>query len=193
MKLYSSPSSPFARKCRVVAHELGIALEIVNVSPIGNSELRSHNPLGKVPALLDDDGLAVYDSRVICEVLNHRALGRLFPTEDIQRALTLQALADGISDSAVARIFESRRPSERQHEETIARYMLAVTTGLNELEKQADRFATDPTIGEFAVACALGYLDLRYADLDWRGTHPALARWYEDFSTRESLTATVPE
>jgi glutathione S-transferase len=193
MKLYSSPSSPFARKCLVIAHELGLALEVENVSPIGNAELRTHNPLGKVPVLIDDDGAAIYDSRVICEVLNHRSLGRLFPGEDLQRALTLQALADGICDSAVARIFESRRPPEFQHDATMTRYMLAITTGLDVLETLVDSFATDPTIGEFAVACALGYLDLRYADLAWRQGHPELARWFADFSTRASLQATIPE
>jgi len=193
MKLYSSPSSPFARKCRIVAHELGLLLDIENVSPIGNAELRTHNPLGKVPALIDDDGVAVYDSRVICEVLNHRALGRFFPSGDLQRALTLQALADGISDSAVARIFESRRPEAFQHGATISRYMLAITTGLDVLEGRCEAFAADPTIGEIAAACALGYLDLRYADLDWRGTHSALAHWFESFATRPSMQATIPE
>src|SRR5579862_2534044 len=114
MKLYGSPSSPFVRKCRVVAHELGLTLYIVHINPIGNAELRGHNPLGKVPALVTADGTAIYDSRVICEHLNEIAGGPLFPAKGRIRSLTLQALADGIADGAVARIFESRRAPQLQ-------------------------------------------------------------------------------
>jgi glutathione S-transferase len=191
MKLYSSPSSPFARKCRVVAHELGIALEIANVSPIGNAELRAVNPLGKVPALIADDGTPIYDSRVICEVLNAQGKGRLFPQgADLARALTVQAAADGIADAAVARIFETRRAPDRQDEATMARYMLAMTSGIDVLARGASRFAAEPTIGEVAAACALSYIDFRYADLAWKGRHAHLAAWYERFGERPAMKAT---
>ncbi len=191
MKLYSSPSSPFARKCRVVAHELGISLDIVNVSPIGNEELRRVNPLGKVPALVGSDGRAIVDSRVICEVLNDIGKNALFPAADRARALTVQAIADGIADAAVSRMFESRRSPERQDEATMARYLLAVTTGISVLEREADSFPSQPTIGEIAAACTLSYIDFRYGELGWQAKHAKLATWYTEFSRRPSMAATT--
>lgn len=197
MKLYTHPASPFGRKCKVVAHELDIKLEYVIVNARDDEELRKVNPLKKIPILVLDDGSTLFDSRVICEYLNHVGSGRFFPGMSILsfhtgrwKALGLQALADGIMDAAVACRYESIQPEEKQNLDFIARYRLTISAGLDALEKV--KFAQTPTIGEIASGCALGYLDFRYPDIPWRALHPKLAAWYEQFSQFPSMQATVP-
>ncbi len=197
MKLFYSPASPFARKCRVIVHELGLKLEEISVNPIGNEELRRVNPLGKVPALVLDDGSALIDSAVICEYLNDLGGGRFFPGTSPWRggsgrwrALGLQALADGMADAAVALMQQRRLPEERRNDEAMARHRAALTHGLDALARM--KFAEVPTIGEIAAACVLGYLDLRLPDLDWRAARPELGAWYEAFARYPAMQATAP-
>ena len=109
MKLYTNPATPFGRKAQVIAHELGLKLEIVKTLPVQDAEFRRVNPLGKIPALVLDDGSVIFDSPVICEYLNHSGGGKFFPGTNIFRnnsgrwkALVLQALGDGIAEAAVA-------------------------------------------------------------------------------------------
>lgn len=199
MKLYSSPASPFARKARIIARELGLKLEEINVATANNEELRRINPLGKIPVLVLDDGSALFDSPVICEYLNDLGGGKFFPGLNIftskngrWRAQVLQALGDGISDAAVARVVEGRLPLEKQNGEVIARHLDAITRGLDALERASAKFAEFPTIGEVTVGCALGYLDFRLPEIEWRATHPALAAWFEKFSDYPSVRATKP-
>src|SRR5215469_16806460 len=181
LKLYSHPVSPFARKCRVVAHELGIKLEIVHIeSARGDDNLRNLNPLKQIPVLVLDDGSTLFDSPVICEYLNHAGGGKFFPGMSIFRhasgrwkALGLQALGDGIADAAVAWRYELTEPQERQNSDRIARSKATIMAGTDALERV--KFAKEPTIGEIAVACALGYIDFRLTDLDWRASHPNLS------------------
>jgi glutathione S-transferase len=194
MKLYGSPISPFSRKAMVIARELDIKLEILP-RPDDAEAFRCINPLGKIPALVLDDGSAIFDSPVICEYLNQLGGGKFFPGNSLWRsntgqwkALTLQALGDGIADAAVARMVESRQPSP--NEALIARHMTAVEAGLNALERV--KFAETPTIGEIAAACAIGYIDFRLPDLDWRGARPKLSAWYAKFCEYPSMKATAP-
>ena len=197
MKLYSNPASPFARKCRVIAHELGLKLEEVNVNPRDDESFRDINPLKKIPALVLDDGSALFNSPVICEYLNEFGGGKFFPGMTIWRqvsgrwkALGLQALGDGIMDAAVACRYESTQPEERRNPDHIARYMATIKGGLDALERVT--FSETPTIGEITVGCALGYLDFRYGDLGWRDARPRLAAWFANFSQYPSMLATAP-
>lgn len=195
MKLYTNAASPFARKCRVIAHELKLGLEEIRTLPMQEPEFRRINPLGKIPALVLDDGSILIDSPVICEYLNHAGGGKFFPNnsiwkEDARRwkTLGLQALGDGLADAAVAWMIEGRQPTVNEAMRT--RHMAAVTASLDVLERAS--FAADPTIGEISVACALGYLDFRMPDLDWKSSRPKLAGWYAKFSEYPSMKATVP-
>ena len=138
MKLYYSPASPYARKCLVCAHELGLADRIelipVSVSPVAsNPAINQHNPLGKVPALLTDDGLALYDSRVICEYLNTLGGEMLIPAQTPARwqTLTRQALADGLQDAALlARYETAMRPAELCWEDWLQGQLEKIRLGL---------------------------------------------------------------
>jgi glutathione S-transferase len=199
MKLYMNPASPFSRKVRIVIRELDLArlVEEISVNPAASDELRRINPLGKIPALTLNDGSTLIDSPVICEYLNDLGGGKLFPGMTIWRevsgrwrALTLQALGDGICDAAVARVYEGRRPSELQSETAIHKYVAVITRSLDALERA--RFLDPLTIGEIAVACALGYIDFRLPELAWRDTRPNLREWYDSFAQRASMQATLP-
>jgi len=195
LKLYSNAASPFARKCRVIAHELGLKLEEIRTLPMQEPEFRRVNPLGKIPALVLDDGSVLIDSPVICEYLNHTGGGKFFPGMSIWRhnsgrwkALGLAALGDGIADAAVAWVIMGREATVP--EAARQRQMQTVLAGLDALERV--RFAKDPTIGEISVACAIGYLEFRMPDLDWKATRPNLSAWYAKFCEYPSMQATVP-
>ena len=195
MKLYGNSASPFARKCRVIAHELGLKLEEIRTLPMQEPEFRKVNPLGKIPALMLDDGSVLIDSPVICEYLNHAGGGKFFPADSIWKAasgrwkaLGLAALGDGISDAAVAWIIMGRESPVP--EAARKRQMDTVLAGLDALERI--KFAAEPTIGEITVACALGYVEFRMPDLDWKSARPNLSAWYAKFSDYPSMKATAP-
>ena len=195
MKLYSNAASPFARKCRVIAHELGLKLEEIRTLPMQEPEFRRVNPLGKIPALVLDDGSVLIDSPVICEYLNSVGGGKFFPGMSIWRptngrwkALGLAALGDGIADAAVAWVILGRETPVP--EAARQRQMQAVLATMDALERV--KFAADPTIGEISIGCALGYVDFRMPDLDWKASRPNLSAWYAKFSEYPSMKATVP-
>ena len=199
MQLYSSPASPFARKVRVSAHELGLdaRLQLINItlSPVNpHAGLRTHNPLGKIPALVTDSGETLYDSPVICEYLDALAGGgRLIPTAAAARwtALRRQALADGLTDATVlVRYEQAVRPAALRWQDWIEGQFLKVRTALDALEQEDLEGPFD--IGAVSLACALGYLDFRFAEERWRETRPRLAAWYDAVSQRPSLLATRP-
>ena len=199
MKLYMSPASPFARKARVIIRELdlGRLVEEIPVNPAASEELRRRNPLGKIPALILDDGSVLIDSPVICEYLNEMGGGKFFPGMTIWRevsgrwrALTLQALGDGLAAAAVALIYEKRRPEGEKSQAFIDKQTAAIARSLDALERA--RFAEKITIGEIAVGCALGYLDFREVMPGWRDTRPNLSAWYEGFAKYPSMAATAP-
>jgi len=200
MKLFYSPASPYARKVLVLAHETGlidrIAVTAATASPTGSAaEVAAHNPLGKIPALVLEDGTALYDSRVICEYLDGLSDGpHLFPAGEARwDALTRQALADGLLDAALLTRYERvLRPEERRWETWESGQIGKITAALDRFEAVvADMPVLD--IGTVAMACALGYLDLRFPDLAWREGRPALAAWFAVVEGRPSMAATVPK
>jgi glutathione S-transferase len=201
MKLFFSATSPFVRKCLVAARELGLhgRIELVPAAPHPVNRDRSillHNPLGKLPTLLTDDGVVLYDSRVIAEHLNSLGDGRLIPAQGPARwqVLVEQALADGIMDAAVLTRYElAVRPEHLRWNDWIIGQLDKVHTGVAELERRVGGFGERVDIGTIAAACALGYLDLRFAAIAWRESHPLTAAWYERFSRRDSMLATRPE
>lgn len=198
MKLRYSTTSPFARKVEVTAHELGLAEKVERVPTDlsdPNSDLVKINPLRKIPALVADDGTVLYDSPVICEYLDSLVGGRLFPPGGPDRwtALRRQALADGIMDAGVSTRFEMLRPAGTKSEDWMARWRAAIARSVDALEREAEDLAGGLTIGQVAIACALGYLDFRFAADEWRKGRPKLAAWYEAFARRPSMTATLPK
>ncbi len=199
MKLRFSPTSPYVRKVTVTAIETGLDGRIERV-PTNvwdpDTDIATDNPLGKVPALITDDGAALYDSPVICEYLDSLHDGaRLIPASGSERwrALTLQALGDGCLDAGIARLLESRRPEAERSAGWVARQVTVMGRGLDSLDGMADGWGDTVTIGQIAVGCALGWFDLRFGDDNWRATRPALADWFEGFSERPSMTATFPK
>jgi glutathione S-transferase len=198
MKIYFSPFSPYVRKCLVTAHELGldgrVQLLPSNANPVQrDQEIIAKNPLGKVPTFINDDGAVLYDSRVICEYLNDLGRGKLFPESGPARweALTLQSLGDGILDGALlARYEDVTRPEPLRWKEWRAGQLDKATTSFAYLERNIGMLEGRLDIGSLAVACAAWYLDLRFADFDWKSSHPKVVAWYESFSKRPSLQAT---
>jgi glutathione S-transferase len=195
MELYHAPTSPFARKVRVAAHELGLSdrLTLVRVDPWTDQRLRAINPLSKVPTLVLEDGTVLFESAVICDYLDALGGRRLHPADGAERwrTLLLQGLADGAM-TAMGRLFADERKSAGQPGDAMqARFHAARDASLDRLEGTALR--SDPLIGEIAVAALLGYLDFRWRDRDWRSGRPALARWFERFEARPSMTRTRHE
>lgn len=193
MKLFFSPTSPYVRKVMICAHELGLADQIVllaaKASPVDRDKsIVEKNPLGKVPTLVTNAGLALYDSRVICEYLNDLGKGNLFPKEESHKweAITMQSLGDGLLDAALLARYETfLRPKELCWNEWVSGQLEKIHSALNYFESNShsDSFH----IGQITLACALGYLDLRYAHLEWRKAHPKLKAWFEEIGTRESV------
>ena len=200
MKLFYSALSPYVRKCLVAAHELGLRerIELVPAAahPVNRDRaIVAHNPLGKVPTLILDEGTVLYDSRVICEYLNALGNGKLVPTSGPARwtALVDQSLADGMMDAAVLTRYETvLRPEPLRWSDWITGQLDKVTCALAELEHRAAGFGDRVDLGTIAVGCALGYLDFRFASLAWRDKHPNASAWFERFGARASMVATRP-
>ncbi len=190
MILRSSPASPFVRKVRIAAGVLGYTDKIdVRETDLNDpaDAIRKQNPLGKIPALILDDGTVYYDSRVILEVLDHLAGGgRVVPREPQARfaALRLQALCDGILDASVLLVYESRyRPADKQVQVWIDRQSDKVARGLAALEAAPPPLTPTPDVGQIALACVLGYRDLRFGG-EWRKDHPRLVAWHDKFAAQ---------
>lgn len=200
MKLVMSPTSPYARKVRIVAIEKHIELELIEDSPSApDTHVPDFNPLGKVPVLIMDDGETLYDSRVIVGFLDYRTpVHRILSQDHSLRVSARQweALADGICDAAVLVLLESRRPIEMQSDAWIQRQLLKVERGLKAISSQlADKkWCVDDEFGlaDIAVGCVLGFLDLRFKDIDWRGQYPNLDKHYSALMKRESFKQTAP-
>jgi glutathione S-transferase len=197
MKLHHSPASPYVRKVMACAIARGLddRIETVATNPhVSPSELLADNPLSKVPALVAEDGTAIYDSPVICEYLD--TLGNapaLFPptgTPARLRAQIMHATADGILDAAVARRLQMAHPQDDGRRAFDARQKAAVERALDVLEAAPPKGLAD--IGAIAAACALGYLDFRFPHEPWRETHPRLAAWFTEVSKLPPLARTVP-
>lgn len=199
MKLHWSPRSPFVRKVMIVAHEVGVVdrLELVRsvvAMTKTNAELMRDNPLSRLPTLVTDDGLVLTESTHICEYLDSLHVGaKLFPAVPSQRwqALHWHGLGEGMLEVAVLWRSELSRAPERQSPEMLAAYGEKIPAALDRLEAEAAQLAAAAfSLGAVAVGTALGYLDFRFASMNWRGGRPQLARWYEGFAARPSVRAT---
>ncbi len=195
MKLYYSGTSPYVRKVMACAIAGGIESQIkqIDTNPhLSPPELLADNPLSKVPCLVTEDGLALFDSPVICEYLDNIGDSALFPPAGPARwkALRLQALGDGIMDAAVSHRMDQGRPSEAARTTAMERQTAAILRGLAVLEAEALPNHLD--IGTITVACALGYLDLRFADMAWRQGRPKLSHWFEGMAARPEISRTAP-
>ena len=200
MKLYHSPLSPYVRKVMVVAHETGLLDRIETVDGSGtplqpHGETVAANPLGKIPALITEDGLTLFDSRVICRYLDDRAGAGLYPAGAAQfPVLAREALAEGMIDAALLTAYEWRlRPEASRFQPWVDGQKDKVRRGIDAFERAIDAMGGPLTIDKIALGCALGYIDFRLADLNWRDGHPRLAAWYEEFSGRPSMKATIPQ
>lgn len=196
MKLISYPTSPFARKVRIAALEVGLAdqLEIVDANPLAaDGVVAGHNPLGKIPALVLADRTLV-DSPLICAYLDSLHGGpKLHPVGD-WAALQLQALGDGMMDATVLRRLETLRPESQRSPLWMDRYESAIRRTLTELATHVGASTpTKPaTVGTISLGCALWYLDRRYPELRWQQREPELAAWYEVWSERPAVVASAP-
>lgn len=201
MKLFATPTSPYARKVRVVLAEKRIECEVEMVPLLASPEspVPHHNPLGKVPTLVLDDGESIYDSSVIVGYLDHRTpVAHLIPQDNYDCALVRrwEALADGMCDAAVAVVMERRRPVEMQDVSVIDKQMLKIERGLLSMSQDlADGkwcMGEAFTLADIAVGCVLGYIDLRLSDIFWRDQYPNLERLYQQLLKRPSFRDTMP-
>jgi glutathione S-transferase len=200
MILRSSPSSPFARKARIAASLLGfdgdVKIEPADTTDV-NDSVRAQNPLGKIPVLIAEDGIAYYDSRVILDYLDDRAGGgKIVPRESKARlaALRLQALCDGILDASILIIYEARwRKEEMREPKWVEHQAGKVSRALAMLEAAPPPLGAGlPNVGQITLACVLGYRDFRFGG-DWRSGHPRLTGWLDQFAARvPAYAATKP-
>lgn len=202
MTLFHNPASPFVRKVRVLLIETGqqdrVTLQGCMPTPVNpDAQLVHENPVGKIPALRLADGSALHDSRVILDYLDHQHVGNpLIPRDGSARwrRLTLASMADGIMDAAVLVRYETAmRPAEKHWDQWLNEQRNKIRRTLAELEANAiAELASHFDIASISVACALGYLDFRHPELQWRAANPQLADWYAKVSQRPSMLQTQP-
>ena len=200
MKLYYASASPFVRKCMVTAIELGLddRIELVTVAttPIAPAaELDAVNPIRKIPALVAEDGQALYDSSVICEYLDAVGGNQLIPAGGSDRwaVRRQESLADALLDAAVITRYElAVRPEEKRWDTWIDAQKGKIDGALGQMERDAATFGDAIHMGTIAFACALGYLDFRFAEDGWRNGHDTLVAWYDGFAQRPSMQRTAP-
>lgn len=200
MKLYHSATSPFVRKIMVLLHQAG-ALDRVTLVPAAGHPLDpgtmpvERNPLGKIPALERPDGPTLYDSRVITRYLDATLGAGLYPPAPLLwDTLVLEATGDGMMEAAVLMRYEMHvRPEASRSAAWADGQWQKVDRALSALEGRWMAHLAGPVdMGQVSVACALGYLDFRHAERNWRSGRPALAAWWERFAARPALQATMP-
>ena len=202
MTLFHNPASPFVRKVRVLLAETGqqdrVTLHGCMPTPVNpDAQLVQGNPVGKIPALRLADGTVLHDSRVILDYFDHQHVGNpLIPRDGSARwrRLTLASMADGIMDAAVLVRYETAlRPVEKHWDQWLDEQRNKIRRTLAELEAHAiAELASHFDIAAISVACALGYLDFRHPDMQWREDNPQLAAWYAEVSQRPSMQQTQP-
>jgi glutathione S-transferase len=200
MKLIGTVTSPYTRKVRVVFAEKRIDYEFEVQSPSDpDTRVPEFNPLGKVPVLVLDDGTHLFDSRVIVEYIDTVSpVSRLIPEPNRQRieVKRWEALADGICDAMIAVVLESRRPAKQQSKAWIERQQQKLDASVAEFSRELGDHAwcngESYTLADIAAGCALGYLDFRNPELDWRRSYPNLARLAEKLAKRPSFQETEP-
>ena len=200
MKLIASLTSPYARKVRIVLQEKRIECALViDVPWDADTEVPSFNPLGKVPALVLDDGSTLFDSRVIVEYLDHISpVSQLIPKEHRQAVAVKrwEALADGICDAAAACFLERKRPTRQQSADWLTRHLAKVERGLQMLSEELGERnwcnGEGYTLADIAVGVCLGYIDLRFPQNPWRELYPNLVRLAEKLGQRAAFADTIP-
>jgi glutathione S-transferase len=203
MKLIGSLTSPYVRKVRVVMAEKKLDFQLLLEDVWGTDAVLKYNPLGKVPCLVMEGGEAVFDSRVIVEYLDTLSpVGKLIPPSGRERVevRTWEALADGLLDAAILARLEatwSERGDGERSQAWIARQMSRVHATLKAFSQGLGEkpwcSGIHFTLADVAVGCALGYLDFRFAPIDWRGEYPNLARFAEKLAARPSFVDTAPQ
>lgn len=200
MKLYWSNASPYARKVRMTIAERSLGALVEEISVDVNTdppELLALNPLGKIPALAMDDGQALYDSPVICAYLDAHPQGkgpRLQPQSGPERWMVAraEALGDGIMDLALELRREHLKPHDEKSPTSVGRWRGQLTRALDAIPAALGTLPETTTLGHLTFVCALGYLDFRHGDLNWRNSRAELASWYEQMQARPSVSATAP-
>ncbi len=199
MKLHWSPKSPYVRKVMMVAIETGLTHRLECVRSVAamkkpNEKIMRDNPLSKIPTLVLDDGTALFDSAVICEYLNDLAQARFFPPGAGKwPALRWHAFGDGLLDALILWRNERDRDDASRSSVLIDAFDHKTRASLQRLDGEAAALHDAPfAIGHVALACALGYLDFRFEDLDWRALAPRLAGWQQTVEQRASYAATSP-
>lgn len=199
MKLHWSPRSPYVRKVMLAAHELGLQDRIERQRTIVamascNLHIRADNPLNKIPTLVLNDGLAIFDSLVICEYLDGLAGGgKIMPPSGRSRleALRMHALGSGLIDILILARNERDRPETQRSPAHMQAFADKRRATLARLENEVSWLREAPFgVGQIAVGCALGYADFRFAAEPWREAYPELAIWNAEFEARESAHAT---
>lgn len=201
MKLLYTVNSPYARKVRIVAAEKHIDIklqEVVLADP--DCPVKLYNPLGKVPVLVLPDNDSLYDSRVIAEYLDNRTpLAHLIPKDNTTKSAVRrwEALADGITDAAVAVMLERRKPEQKQDEAFIDKQMDKVSRGLHVLNNDLghNKWCVDDTfsLADIAVGCALGYVNLRFGStINLAADYPNLERLQSVLIKRQSFIDSMP-
>ncbi|MDB5572482.1 MAG: glutathione S-transferase [Hyphomicrobiales bacterium] len=200
MKIHWSPRSPYVRKVMLAAHELGLQDRLERQRTVvamssSNADLRADNPLNKIPTLVLDDGLAIFDSYVICEYLDDLAGGgRIIPPRGRERLLAqrLHALGQGFLDLLILMRNERDRADTLRSEPHMKAFADKRAATLEQLEREAPEFARAPFgIGHIAIGCALSYWDFRFGGDPWREAHPQLAAWHATFEARPAAQATA--
>ena len=200
MKLIITPTSPFARKVRIVMAEKRIDCESeIDIPWEADTRVPEFNPLGKVPVLVLDDGTTLFDSRVIVEYLDTISpVHRLIPEGGRQRIQVRrwESLADGIAEAAALVFLERKRPEAQQSPEWILRQEQKVFRGIEAMaEELGDKsWCTGEffNLADIAVGCALGYLDFRFPEIEWRRGHANLAQLADKLSQHASFKDTMP-
>lgn len=201
MKLFFSPTSPYVRKVMVTAIEKGLDGQIEKLaaaaSPVkADMTLAAKNPLGKVPCLITDDGRALFDSAVITSYIDTLKAPHLIPSDPKSRfdCLTLESLADGFLDAGILLRYEhAMRPEPKRWDDWVNGQMGKIERAMDALETTYSSQLTGPlTVGQIAVACALGWFDFRYGHVDWRKSRPKLAAFAKAMGERPSMKATMP-
>ncbi len=200
MKLIGSYTSPYVRKISVMLLEKGIAFDFVNDPPANaGSKVTQFNPLGKVPALVTDEGEVFFDSPIIVQFIELLNVSpTLLPWQPLEalRVRQIEALADGVTDAAVALVLESKRDADKRNEEWVIRQRAKLLRGLDVLEQHAKNRTLlngeSLNVADIAVACCIGYLNFRRVTPGWCVEHPTLISLVERLFQRESFARTTP-
>lgn len=200
MKLVTSLTSPYGRKARIFLLEKKISFQLEVENPwLPDTLVPQFNPLGKVPVLVLEDGISVFDSRVIVEYLDHLTpVAHLIPSEPKNRMIVrgVEALADGVTDAAVAVFLERKRAPEQQSTDWMTLQEKPLFRGLEALSEALGEkpwfLGNSMTLADIACGCMLGYLALRFPEIDWRTAHANLAKLADKLAARPSFQETVP-